>query len=159
VMPPSPWTNTIDLLIVVPAYLIFSRDSGSNPEVLAPPARLSLHSTPSSLPQSRRQPEARQKVRGRRWGSPISFFCLEGEQHVSLSFIPCCNLYRSLKLCLDPKWYLQRLRDSDSAYTSLLTVLTLPLHRPFRCHSLVRMLRSKSSSSGRANRGWRWCLI
>jgi hypothetical protein len=46
VMAPSPWTNTIVLLIVVPAYLIFSRDSGSNPEVLAPPARLSLHSTP-----------------------------------------------------------------------------------------------------------------
>jgi hypothetical protein len=84
VMAPSPWTNTIVLLIVVLAYLIFSRDSGSNPEVLAPPARLSLHSTPSSLPQSGRQPEARQKVCGRRWGSPISFFCLEGGQHVLL---------------------------------------------------------------------------
>jgi hypothetical protein len=112
VMALSPWANTIDLLIVVPAYLIFSQDSGSNPEVLVPPARLSLHSTPSSqpsLPQSERLPEARQKVRGRRWGSPISFSVWKASNTLSCSFNPRCNLYYSLKLCLDLKWYSQRI--------------------------------------------------
>jgi hypothetical protein len=163
VMAPSPCTNTIDLLssyrrtLFCPGILeaatlkYWLRLQGSH----------SIHH-PSHSPHCLSLDVSRKL--GRRCAADgAARFLFLSERPATRSFVHSfpvgISTIHSLKLCLDPKWFSQRIRASDSAYTSLLTVLTLPLHRPFQCHSLVRMLRSKSSSSGRANRGWRWCLI